>query len=109
MKKISLLLAGGLLAANLALPVWAEHEQYGEPAMGTGKTEKMGMGKMKHKMMGWHKMSGTVKDIDQAKGMLTLFNNEAEMMLHFPPASIKDLKNGDTITVELGFSVGANE
>jgi len=28
------------------------------------------------------------------------------MMLHFPPAAIKDLKNGDTITVQAGIRQG---
>ena len=102
MKKISLLLAGLLLAANFAVPVWAE-EGYGESAMGS---EKMEMGKTKHKMMGWHKMTGTVDKIDYDKGVLTLKSSGPDMMLHFPPASIKDLKNGDTITVDLGFAKG---
>ena len=111
MNKSLLLLAGGLLAANFAVPVCAE-EGYGsgmgmeKSGMGMEKMEKMEMEKGKHKMMGWHKMSGTVDNIDYAKGMLTLKSGAPDMMLHFPPASIKDLKNGDTITVDLGFAKG---
>lgn len=106
MKKTSLLLACGLFAANFAVPVWAE-EGYGDSAMDKGKMEKMEKsGAMKHKMMGWHKMAGTVDKIDYEKGMLTLKSSAPDMMLHFPPASIKDLKNGDTITIDLGFDKG---
>jgi hypothetical protein len=31
------------------------------------------------------------------------------MKLHFPPSAIKDLRNGDTITVNLGYTRGAPE
>ncbi|MDO8263170.1 MAG: hypothetical protein Q7T21_08080 [Gallionella sp.] len=100
MKKISLLLISGLVAANFAAPVWAEHfTDYGAP-----KADHEKMEKMKSMMMGRHKMSGTVANIDHEKGMLTLKSSVPDMLLHFPPASIGDLKNGDAITVELGFS-----
>lgn len=100
MKKISLLLISGLVAANFAAPVLAEHfTDYGAP-----KADHEKMEKTKPMMMGRHKMSGTVGNIDHEKGMLTLRSSAPDMMLHFPPASIKDLKNGDTIKVELGFS-----
>lgn len=96
MKKFLLLLAGSLLIANLA--VSAQADEYGKSGMGM---EKM---KGSSKMMGMHKMTGTVDKIDHAKGTLTLKSGVADMMLHFPPSAIKDLKDGDTITVELGFA-----
>lgn len=110
MKKLLLLLSSGLLAANFAASSLAAG--YGEPAMDMDKTkgDRMSMDKAKDKMegdrmmMGWHKMTGTVDMIDHAKGMLMLKSGAADMTLHFPPDSIKDLKNGDTITVKLGFS-----
>lgn len=93
MKKATLLLAGGLIASGIAFNVAAADMPGG--AMMKGE---------QHMMMGSHRMSGTVDKIDHAKGTLTLKSAVADMMLHFPPASIKDLKNGDTITVELGFT-----
>lgn len=105
MKRFALLLISGLFAACFIAPVWAEHfTDYGDPKAGheQEKMEKMEMkGPM---MMGSHKMTGTVDGIDYAKGMLTLKTGLPDMRLHFPPAAIKDLKNGDKITVELGFS-----
>lgn len=116
MKKLLFLLSSGVLAVNFT--VSAQAEDYAKPAMRMDKMkdDRMGMGKMKSDCMGmdemkgdcmmtgWHKMAGTVGNIDYAKGVLTLKSSAPEMTLHFPPASIKDLKNGDTITVNLGFS-----
>jgi hypothetical protein len=114
MKKIAMLLSGGLMAAALAIPAHAG--DYGRSETGMMKGEdKMGMMKgecmmdMKGMrgdcpMMGTHSMTGTVDKIDHAKGMLMLKHGAGDMMLHFPPAANKDLKNGDTITVNLGFT-----
>ena len=115
MKKLTLLLGGSILAAAFAIPAHAD--EYGKPGMMKGDGR---MGMMKGEcmtdmdgmrgdcpMMGNHSMTGTVDRIDHAKGMLTLKHSAADMTLHFPPAAIKDLKNGDTITVRLGFTRGA--
>lgn len=115
MKKIALLLGGSLLAAAFALPVHAG--DYGRSGMGMQGEGRMGMMKGECMMdtagmrgdcpmMGAHSMTGTVDRIDHAKGTLMLKNSAADMMLHFPPGAIKDLKNGDTITVRLGFAKG---
>ena len=98
MRKFSLILACGLFAANLA--VSAQAADYGK--------SEMGMDKMKGDatMMGKHKMTGTVDKIDHAKGTLMLKTGVADMALHFPPPSLTDIKNGDTITVEMGFMKG---
>ncbi|HZW24328.1 MAG TPA: hypothetical protein VFF26_02490 [Gallionella sp.] len=115
MKKLTLLLSSTLLAAAFAMPACA-----GDYGSGMGMMKGEGrMGMMKGDcmmdmdgmrgdcpMMGAHAMTGTVDRIDHAKGTLMLKNSVADMMLHFPPASIKDLKNGDTITIKLGFAKG---
>jgi hypothetical protein len=120
MKSKYYFLTSGLLAAGFAMS--AQAGNYGEPVAGMGKMggdcppgmgrmggECMGMDKMRSEcmMMGWHKMTGTVDRIDHAKGTVTLKSGAADMALHFPPASLKDLKSGDTITVDLGFNRGA--
>ena len=115
-KKFALLLGSSLFAATLAVPVQAE--DYVQPGMGMMKGDgKMGMkgGCMMDMrgmrgdcpMMGTHSMTGTVDKIDHAKGTLMLKNSASDMMLHFPPGAIKDIKDGDTITVNLGFTKGA--
>lgn len=117
MKKLTLLFGSSLLAASMAVSACAA--DYGPPEMGMDNMKgdaKMGMGKMKGDclmdregmrgdcmLMGRHKMSGTVGVIDHVKGTLVLKSSVADMTLHFPPDAIKTLKNGDTITVYLGF------
>lgn len=115
-KKFALLLGSSLFAATLAIPVQAE--DYGKPGMGMMKGDgKMGMMKGNCMMdmqgmrgdcpmMGAHSMTGTVGKIDHAKGMLTLKHAAGDMMLHFPPDALKDIKDGDTITVRMGFTRG---
>jgi len=116
MKKSALLLGSCLFASAFVLPVYAD--DYGRPGMGMKGEGRMGMMKGECMMdmdgmrgdcpmMGAHVMSGAVDKIDYAKGTLMLKHSAADMMLHFPPAAIKDLKNGDTITVKLGFTKGA--
>lgn len=59
-------------------------------------------------MMGEHDMSGTVQKIDHKKGTFQLKTHEGMLHLHFPPSAIKDVKNGDALTVHLGFKMGAS-
>jgi hypothetical protein len=54
--------------------------------------------------MGDHLMSGTISKIDHAKGMLTVMTDEGPLDLHFPPASIMKLTNGEEVVVELAIS-----
>jgi DUF4097 and DUF4098 domain-containing protein YvlB len=56
------------------------------------------------KVQGAHSMAGTITMIDHSTGMLTLKTMEGDLKLHFPPATVQQLKNGDTITVHLSYS-----
>lgn len=96
MKQFLVLLVSSLFIANLA--VSAQADEYGKSGMGMDRM------KGSSKMMGQHKMTGTVDKIDHAKGTLMLKTGMGDLALHFPPGSVKDLKDGDTITVELGFT-----
>jgi hypothetical protein len=58
------------------------------------------------KPQGEHAMSGTVTDIDHDTGKLSLNTQVGELDLHFPPQSVKDVKEGDQLTVHLSFSKG---
>jgi hypothetical protein len=48
-----------------------------------------------------HTMSGTVKDIDQEEGKLTVDAEGKELDLHFPKSAIQNLKKGDRVMVQL--------
>lgn len=106
MKKFVVLFSSSLLAATLALSAQADSYRMGmEKMRGECKMDEKGMyGNCM--MEGRHSMTGMVDKIDHAKGELTLKYGSSEMLLHFPPAAIKDIKNGDTITVHLGFIKG---
>jgi hypothetical protein len=71
----------------------------GALAMSTGAVAGM-------KHQGEHSMSGTVTDIDPQTGKLSLNTGVGELELHFPPQALKDVKEGDQLTVHLGFSKG---
>lgn len=114
--KRTILLSSGLLAAALAIPALAGNYDRSERSMmkaegimKKGECIKEDGDMQEGCMMGRHSMTGTVDRIDAAKGTLILKHGAADMLLHFPPAALKDLKNGDTITVYLGFSKGAGK
>jgi hypothetical protein len=112
MKKLALLGGSLLGAAALAISALAGDYESGRGMMKGGgmmgtKGDCMMDARGMHgecPMAGSHSMTGKVDKIDHAKGTLTLKHGAADMLLHFPPAAVKDLKNGDTITVHLGFS-----
>ena len=56
------------------------------------------------KMMGNHNVTGKVDRVDYVRGTLMLKNSLSELQLSFPPAALKGIANGDTITVYLGFA-----
>ncbi len=55
-------------------------------------------------LMGTHKMSGTVEDIDKESGIVDLKTAEGDLKLHFPPQSLANVNEGDQIEVQLGFN-----
>ncbi len=58
-------------------------------------------------MRGSHKMVGEVTKIDEAKGMVTLKTDEGELDLHFPPAALKGVKEGDRVEIQLSMRPAA--
>jgi hypothetical protein len=61
----------------------------------------------KRAMHGQHTMSGTVSTVDHQTGMVSLNTDAGELKLHFPPQSLQNVKEGDTLTVSLAFHEGA--
>jgi hypothetical protein len=51
--------------------------------------------------VGHHTMVGEVTKIDRNKGHLHLRTAEGDLELHFPPASLQNVREGDRIAVEL--------
>ena len=49
-----------------------------------------------------HTMDGQVTKVDAKKGWVDIKTPEGRMKIHFPPATLADVKVGDSVTVELG-------
>lgn len=100
MNKLSLVLAGAVLAGGISVTALAQTPAPMPP--GPGKTT---METGAHPgMMGEHTMTGTIKTIDHKTGQVELESKPVNLSVHFPPADLKDLKEGDKITVHLSFS-----
>jgi hypothetical protein len=52
-------------------------------------------------MAGRHTMEGKVTSVNQKTGWVHVKSPEGTMIVHFPPASLADVKKGDTISVDL--------
>lgn len=68
------------------------------------------MGGMHHKMMrhnkngSMHMMPATVSSVDTKTGMVEVDAEGMSLRLHFPPASVANLKAGDKITLHMGYT-----
>jgi len=89
-----LLMTGCVALALTATPVLAQN-QGAMPGM-----NMPGAGNM----MGMHMMPATITAIDARTGMVDVTAGSMALKLHFPPASLKDVKTGDRITLHLGFN-----
>ena len=47
-------------------------------------------------------MDGEVTKVDAKKGWVDIKTPEGRMKVHFPPATLENVKVGDSVTVELG-------
>ncbi len=57
---------------------------------------------------GDHWMTGTVTSVNASTGLITVKTDDAPLTVQFPPASVRDLKEGDKIALELAFFPGAH-
>ena len=83
------------LSMSVATPVLAG--QYG----GNWNDKKMSSDS---KEMGEHHMDGTVTKVNHHTGFITVKTAEGAMRLHYPPKSIKEIKDGNKIRLYLGYS-----
>ena len=52
---------------------------------------------------GRHRMSGTITAIDHQKGVFDLRTDAGTLTLQFPASAVRDLKEGDEITMQVAF------
>lgn len=81
--------AGGMMPASSA------------SSMGRMHRGPMMMHKMNNSM---HMMPATVTSVDTTTGIVEVNSAGMSLRLHFPPASVADLKAGDKITLHMGYT-----
>ena len=59
---------------------------------------------MHNKNASMHSMPATVETVDMKTGIVDVKSGDMSLKLHFPPASVANLKTGDSITVRLSFT-----
>lgn len=100
MKKFPLLIAVAALAGSVSMAASAAESK-------TPAEQEYTAAPVIHESaaMGAHSMSGTIEKIDHESGEIVLKSEPMNLTLHFPPASIKDLRQGQKIVVHLAFSI----
>jgi len=113
-------LTSALLAASFGLfgaGVWAQDTT---PPMTHSADQMNAAGQPHHWMKGKHHMKGmkgmkgmhampaTVTSVDKSTGVVEVTSGEMSLRVHFPPASVADLSDGDKITLHMGYSMAAD-
>lgn len=109
------LLAFGALTGFAAIvqaqpPANSQSSQQGTMMQGQmmqGQMMQGGMmqgGMMGGRMKGMHVMAVTVTALDAKTGLVDASSGNMALKLHFPPASLADVKAGDKLSVHLSFT-----
>jgi hypothetical protein len=109
MKKLFSLLAAAALAASVTPALAQQQGQDGQQKAQQGQQGQQGRqgqaGQQGRQAAfgyrGQHVMQGKITDIDRDKGTVKLDTPDGSVSLHFPPASLQGLNEGDTVDVSL--------
>lgn len=103
----AVMLSLGLAASSVS----AQNMGAMAPAPASSSMGPMRHGMMHHKMMmrpgmngSMHRMAATVKSVDAKTGIVEVEAGGMALTVHFPPASVADLKKGDKITLHMGYT-----
>lgn len=95
------------IALGSALAFGAAMAQSGSTQQG-GTMSGGSMGHTMHQMgsssASMHTMPATVTSVDQKTGLVEVNSEGMGLKLHFPPATLANVKAGDKITLHMGFS-----
>lgn len=94
------------LTLTSAVAMAAQDSPPKQDSMGAmhGQQGMEGMKEMHANMQGMHKMPATVSAVDTKTGVVDVTAGGMALKVHFPPASVANLKAGDQITLHLAFS-----
>ena len=101
MKKATLLVVGALAALSYVATTSPARGAQSQGAPSGGSAPAKGpVGPMQV-------LAGKVSEVDHGTGLLTLASPAGDLKLHFPPASLEGVKQGDQLTVRYAFARGA--
>ena len=104
MKRVSTMLFAALLV-SAAAPALAQNSHGGMSGMNMQGMSGMNMQGMHGNMMvSMHMMPATVTAVDTNTGIVDVNTEGMSLKLHFPPASLANVKTGDKITIHMGFT-----
>jgi len=106
MKKFLSLWMAVIFLTGLVMTAEARESERGTTAGASQQGTGAGAAGMNFK--GLHNMTGTVTQIDKDKDIVHVKTDEGTLTVHLPGAS-KDLKEGDAITVRLGYMKGEHK
>ena len=93
---------GGSAWAQDTTPTGSGHSM---DKMGATHSDMKGTHKnMSKHMMGMHMMPATVTEADTKTGVVDVMSGGMALKVHFPPKAMAGLKEGDKITLHMGFS-----
>lgn len=58
-------------------------------------------------LQGQHSINGTVSEMDSTTGKVTVTTSGGALDLQFPPQALSDIRQGDTVTLQMAFIPGA--
>ncbi|WP_284321734.1 hypothetical protein [Dyella acidisoli] len=104
--KLLMTMLGAFVVCGTSMAQYAPVSSSSTPPSGAmgGMQGKGEMMQMHHGVQGMHRMPATVTSVDTKTGIVEADAEGMSLKLHFPPASVADLKTGDKITLHLGFS-----
>ena len=69
-----------------------------------GATQSWSDKDSEHMSMGTHSMTGTIETINNQTGWMKIKTGIGELTIHYPAPTVKELKQGDKITVHLSYT-----
>lgn len=90
-------------SSNMPMQGMQQQDSSNMPMQGMKHMDQQRMGRMQN-VMGRHQMPATVTSANASTGIVEVNSAGMSLTVHFPPASMKDLKAGDKITLHLAYS-----
>ena len=104
--KLLMTMLGALVVCGASMAQYAPASSSSTPSSGamSGTQGKGEMMQMHHGVQGMHRMPATITSVDAKTGIVEADTEGMSLKVHFPPASVANLKAGDKITLHMGFS-----